>query len=616
MRILSLDLTNFRSYRHLHLDFVNDRTLIVGENGAGKSTIVDAIALALTGRCRGVNGKGEGQKELVRTGATEAKINMVVEGVGEIVRIIDVRHGATSNFPTDQILGRLRTTEAMVTAAIYGSTFFELHHADAKALLMRLLDVQIQVPADRRTTEGGTELITLDEADRRFKIAFDERASLKRELAGVAVPDVIRRVDLEGMDEAVLAQQIAAARDAYESVVQATSDVRARSVELTNRLEALTKAKSDPHTLRVKIDTHRGMADEHQNQAAIAAERLMDLENTQVEPLATLGARVQELRLFVQRVEAVATGPAAKKPKKGAPVPMATCVLGSGIPCLTPPKEFQDALGRARADIKDLEARVKAGTAAAEAIAAARQELRSADQNCTYHTNQVAELMKHLESEHARAAEAATVQADLDAIFEDVASANSKQLTHRTKLDELTGKQLELVKYQAELKQQADGQARKAKLAKDVADAEEQVKLLGPTGVRVQALQSALGDFHQAINAALVPFGFTMTISVDPWRVTVKHGATAAPIDFHLLSKGQRIWTGLAFQLALAVVSGLDFVVVDDVEGVVGKSLQVLSGLVMAAPVKQVLIVKAQADDQPLPTIEGLQTLRMDGAAA
>ena len=55
MFLKSIELTNFRCFKHLHLDFystetkVRQRTVLLGENSTGKSTILKAISLVLLG---------------------------------------------------------------------------------------------------------------------------------------------------------------------------------------------------------------------------------------------------------------------------------------------------------------------------------------------------------------------------------------------------------------------------------------------------------------------------------------------------------------------------------------------------------------------------------------
>ena len=47
MQIDKLKLSNFRCYEELEIDFEPKLTVIVGENGKGKTAIFDALAIAL-----------------------------------------------------------------------------------------------------------------------------------------------------------------------------------------------------------------------------------------------------------------------------------------------------------------------------------------------------------------------------------------------------------------------------------------------------------------------------------------------------------------------------------------------------------------------------------------
>jgi len=52
MKISNLKLTNFRNHSKLSLDFDEKLTLITGDNGSGKSTILEAIHMLSTGRTK------------------------------------------------------------------------------------------------------------------------------------------------------------------------------------------------------------------------------------------------------------------------------------------------------------------------------------------------------------------------------------------------------------------------------------------------------------------------------------------------------------------------------------------------------------------------------------
>ncbi len=61
MKITKLELNNFRPFRQLEIDFSNNLTMLVGINGAGKTSILDALAILLSrliGRIRSTHGTG------------------------------------------------------------------------------------------------------------------------------------------------------------------------------------------------------------------------------------------------------------------------------------------------------------------------------------------------------------------------------------------------------------------------------------------------------------------------------------------------------------------------------------------------------------------------------
>ena len=58
MRIDKLYLQNFRCYDELKLEFDKNMTVIVGENGKGKTAILDALAISLEPYLRAFGCKG------------------------------------------------------------------------------------------------------------------------------------------------------------------------------------------------------------------------------------------------------------------------------------------------------------------------------------------------------------------------------------------------------------------------------------------------------------------------------------------------------------------------------------------------------------------------------
>ena len=70
----TLHIENFMSIDCLDLEFSDNQiTAITGQNGSGKSSLIYAIALALTGYK-----KGEPYKDYIKTGKESAKVTMEV----------------------------------------------------------------------------------------------------------------------------------------------------------------------------------------------------------------------------------------------------------------------------------------------------------------------------------------------------------------------------------------------------------------------------------------------------------------------------------------------------------------------------------------------------------
>lgn len=82
MRIESLALTNFRSHAQTTINFAT-LTVIRGHNAAGKSSVEQAIELALTGRAEGTDARGAGAKDFVRFGEKKATIALTLNPTTE-----------------------------------------------------------------------------------------------------------------------------------------------------------------------------------------------------------------------------------------------------------------------------------------------------------------------------------------------------------------------------------------------------------------------------------------------------------------------------------------------------------------------------------------------------
>jgi DNA replication and repair protein RecF len=78
MIVKSLELSNFRNYNSLSMQFSKETNIMYGDNAQGKTNILEGIYLCATTKSH----KGSKEKEMIRLGEEESHIRMIIERDG------------------------------------------------------------------------------------------------------------------------------------------------------------------------------------------------------------------------------------------------------------------------------------------------------------------------------------------------------------------------------------------------------------------------------------------------------------------------------------------------------------------------------------------------------
>ena len=176
MRVTRLKLNGFRGFKELDLNLDRGLTVLVGANGAGKSSILDAAAIMLSRVAAGIatgmpqNGR-KIRSEDIHQASASASIEMEAEIAGEQVAWT-VRHARAGKFRPPSALAALKAAteklrvveterEQSVTLAVY----YPVNRA--------VLDVPVRIRKRHAVERMAAYEQALAGGDRSFRVFFE-----------------------------------------------------------------------------------------------------------------------------------------------------------------------------------------------------------------------------------------------------------------------------------------------------------------------------------------------------------------------------------------------------------------------------------------------------------
>ncbi len=615
--IYQVSVRNFRGLAKADLELTEPVTLVLGVNGAGKSSLAEGLRWGLTGACEWTDTAGKGASVLIGHGGPTATVGVVGEAFGVIERSLNAngstvlcgdRTGSEAQAAIDAALPGKDLLKAMLRSdgfiALPGKAQQDLLFAlsggevDAKWFRQHLTEEEAEVLDDALATLArGSGL-----ADKLHDIAYALRTDINRKVktlqaqAGDSAP--AETVDVAPLEAALkqlraqegkLREKIGAGAAAKAAQEQAAAREQQAGAEVKRINAALAALGAEP-------------AEVTEDEIAAAAETVKVTQTASSEAVqAYTAANASRTTLQEQLDQFVAL-----KDK---------CVLGDLV-CPLEAKERGGIIKRTQASIDKLEV---TGKEAQDAMRAAEQahnaagdeldRLRKARQAFLTHRDRSEELQEQL---------AAAKDRQIDALnaYQQSGAPNVTSLQ-----EDLASLQARIATAQAELNAALDTNAQAAgaalrQLELDGKLAEQSlldglVKKLSPDGLPAQAMRETIGTVIDAINDVLSEFT-DFQIAAEPgkeFQLLVSDGdGILYPV--RCLSESEKLRVGAAIQVAFARLTDFGFVIVDAADRLDGTNRPALLKMLLGSGVKS-LVLATPANGQ-IPQAPGLAVYRIE----
>ncbi len=572
MKIETLHIEGFSSHRDTSILFEHPISFFVGHLGVGKSSIKQALEVALTGSCEGYRKRNYDQKEMIHDLGKIQRFDISVDldlGALKRGRTMDSTYltwqstDGTVQDTEEQMFEDLGTNADLLRVVFNTSDFFAL---EEKEQLLLILSVTGATVSDEKIRElfteahGGVEALeilnfsinNIGDMAVAYKHAYSERTITKRELVNLLPPSEPEG-DQPPLD--VIKKQLTKLRDAENALTAKIGELKGHQeggkefmqrerTDLKDYMEKMAKMdhldpseKAVNHLRKQFIDAQEEREKEADGRAKLAQQNTM--------ALAELTLRRQQL---VQL-----------KAFDG------NCVAAD-FKCPATANKMKLAINNQEADIEVLDEKVKdlqekiASYPFANKVEGIKEEMRKMTMAKEKHLRWVEEMTaaekKLTALDEALAKEPA--KDETGALEAELKITRDRIETGKGILEEAQGwvvrkKEIEKVAIQRAILEQ-----RKTYL-------EQLCKFFGPKGVKVKLIGEKLEAFEQSVNKYLRTFGFNIMLQAEPWTIAVSEYETAGR-SIRRLSRSERFRLGIALQIAIAKITGVNMLVIDNSE--------------------------------------------------
>jgi len=569
MKISKLELKNFRCHEDaaLELDRLN---FILGPNGAGKSSIQMAIEELLTGKCQVTDGAGRGAEDLIQTGAKEFDLHAVLETAQSKTLTVNRRRSARNHVLN--VAGRngqlaaiqqgiyrdLGAGEDVLAALLNASRFVEMDTKEQKRLLAQVLNTgEIPVPGKIRALIPNVLISTIADLDNAYKLFFAERTDVNRQLKQLG----------EAESEPMVPEDC-----------PATEAVEGKLRDLHTEKETQIRKQAEVAADNERLETERGHLEQDKQAAKddLLPQEEFKHMGAEVEKADSYRALQQTIINCQGKINVLIESLQKLKKLRGADCP--TCLQPLDKKGLK--KTIFTLQGDLTKEEKNLEVWQEERAQRYDPAAALRALEKH--QRADFRMEELDRDLKKL-----RAPRKAAV---------DLFDGEIQKLAERIDKGEAILRQVCELRQAKSLWQQANQQ--RSELAQRKQELETLVEFFGPTGVKAKLVGDRSTDFCAALNRHLIRFGFAVSVKAGQLWVCTDVPAGSA-LAIHQLSDSEKFRFGVAFQIALAEITGLKFAVIDHADILDDDCRQQLTAMLMEAQLDQAIVLSTAKELPP-----------------
>jgi len=579
MKIERIALQDFKCFEDLNIRFTKPVNLIFGENASGKTTIAQAIALALTGRVNGQNGGGSDRRPLVRHDAEEFAVSVSLSQNGLPGRLehYDLTQYASAKESTDPetLFQGLKTNRETLGALLETTGFLNLHPDEKKRILFDLLP-DLKVDGSNMARHLAAWLKARPEMLAKQGITLDEDL-----LGMLASPATLE----EAYDQAYEERRIAR----RELKIMGDSPRLPKGLTREQLETSLTRKREELSSLHVTIGETKGMAEGERRQierelANIAQElerletllrdadpaeleaRLDDLEKERL----AVGKEIQSLKedyAALQRETGKLLARQEQEEKNRAKAKTFTghCPVFPEVICKT--KAVTSRITTAVADQAEIDAAIEAQTGKTNDVVRCLREkeetLNQTNGGIAAAKNALARLAEARHKEGDLREKRRELEAVLAAVGEDKV-AETERLKERIALLQ------DQIREESELLAALEKAERIRTLEVRANKLEVLTQAFSPKGIMSELMQSAASSLMTLANGLMGELtGNRYALDFDfeeGFRIFLCDYEKSARTEVNLISASERFRVGIVLQAVLSELAGLRFMVIDGID--------------------------------------------------